>query len=415
MVLFYDPEIYGWSKMSKALQALCRKTVFHNIRDDYVLYVNGVPMHTTNTQLDVTELMGWTLQHQPHFGNDFKMLVAIKDPHHGIHLPVLSFTFRGGKWTLLSHTQMREAFIPDRPPRDPSLAQFVTQMGRLTVGKTGYLKQQRRNSRYATYDQAIRLSSDSYVVVTEIHPGISAARPDVAALLRTKLTGQALPLAMLVMLNSTCAAEYDVVRSDREIAMLPVDALTDEDMVSLHISTSDREQKKKKDKKKKGKAQATSSRKPQKTVFVNPPKSSVVRMTLGEALDMLAVDGRTADYHNVCPKRTSRTIAGSYRPELQCTKTMRTAECRHRRDKALACAILRQRKQIDVADYDMAHQVPISLAYALASGCARQVASSASATNQNRRFDNWLPLKTAVVLPQHQQFLPKSSRRGQHF
>lgn len=411
MVLFYSPDIYGWSKMPNQVQALCRRTVFYNIRDDFVLYVDGVPMHTTNARLDVTGLLGWTLEHKHLFQTDFKMLVALKDPHHGIHLPVLSFTYRGGKWTLLSHTQMREALIPDRPPVDPNVAHFVTEMGKLTVGKSGFYTQRRRNSRYAVYDQATRLSNDSYIVVSEIHPGITAARPDVAALLRAKLTGQTLPAAMRNMLISTCNAEYDIVRTDREIAVLPLNVLTDADLESLHISTPNRKQNKKGKEKTKEKAQATSSKKgSQKTVFVTPPKVPVVRMTLGEALDMLAVDGRTADYHDICPERTSRTIAGSYRPVLQCTKTMRTAECRARRDRALACAILRQRKQIDVADYDMAHQVPISLAYALASGCARQVAGSASASDRNRRLDDWLPLKTAVVLPQHQQFLPKSSR-----
>lgn len=409
MVLFYDPDIYGWSTMSNEVQALCRTTVFYNIRKNLVLYVDGVPMHTTNESLDVTGLLAWTLKHQHLFQTDFKMLVAMKNQEYGIHLPMLSFTFRAGKWTMLSHSQMREALIPDKPPRDPFVAHFVTQMGKLTIGKSGVVPQRRSNSTHTVFTKATRLSNDSYLVVSDIHPGIHVHRPDVAAILRAKLTGQALPVAMQNMLISTCNAEYEIVRTDMEISVLPLNVLTEADLACNNRNKHKKE--KAQATRKQNRARATSSRKASpKTVFVTPSKARVVRMTLGEALDMLAVDGRSADYHNICPKRTSRTIAGSYRPVLQCTKTMRTAECRARRDKALACAILRQRKQTDVADYDMAHRVPISLAYALASGCARQVANSASASDRNRRLDDWLPLKTGVVLPQHQQFLPKSSR-----
>ena len=408
-MLFYSPSIYGWSQMSSEMQALCRETVFHNVRKHQVLFIDGIPMHTTDVELDVTSVLAWILQHRHIFPADFKMLLALKSNEYGIHRPEVSFTHRRGKWTMLSHAQMREALIPDQPPRNPHMAAYIEQLDGLGVGKPGYVRHQQKGQ-HLLYDRVTRLSTDSYVVFSDIHPGIIAQRPDVAALLRAKLTGRALPAAMQKMLHETCAAEYDVVRTDNEIAALPVDVFTDAELEALNISTPNTQQTKKKKKKNERPAQVTSIRKgSQKTVFVKPHKTPVVRMTLGQALGMLAVDGE-ADYHNICPQRTSRTLAGSYRPVLQCTKSMRTAGCRERRDRALACAILRQRKQLDVSDYNMAHQVPISLAYALASGCARQVASSASASDQNRRLDDWLPLKTAVVLPQHQQFLPKSLR-----
>lgn len=120
---------------------------------------------------------------------------------------------------------------------------------------------------------------------------------------------------------------------------------------------------------------------------------AVVKMRAQEMLDYLGY-GNVTDYHQVCPGRTKPTVRESYLNFVN-----RTPSARDRRDRAIACALLRQRKQHAFFKdaHTERHDHPISLAYAIATAASKDVVRRGQPTNRNWTIADWLMLKGGLI------------------
>lgn len=153
-----------------------------------------------------------------------------------------------------------------------------------------------------------------------------------------------------------------------------------------------------------GAAAASSSRRPQQPqVFVKPMAAYYQHAAEAEILRIIG-RRRFDDYHHpdICPATLQR-----YENELECTASDEPDRLRHKRNRAVACGLLRAKTMgafLKMGLHDVGHEVPISRAYALGMGCSRRLASRRDATDDDRTVDGWLQLKRGLVKPRNSGF-----------
>lgn len=128
---------------------------------------------------------------------------------------------------------------------------------------------------------------------------------------------------------------------------------------------------------------------PLPTRFARPPN-----LLPSEVLKMIDMHEKN-DYHDVCPEDVAEYV---HLMKWQPGDTMQ--ELRAKRDRALGCAVLRQRKKqehVRRGTHTAGHDHPISRAYALATGTSSQIVVTPGASASNILLDRWLPTRQSLI------------------
>lgn len=420
----YDPEAYGWSQLSKAQKKLVKNTVQDQVRKDHVIYYASakspayIPAYTADGIGDA-EFVVKALQIIAVFGGarrNVRLVCAYW--RNALGTPVFSLAFDAAG--AASFRSVALVMAQTKPVLAPWQARIVEEFSQLPLGNTWkVLKLQREGDAL----KARRLGPGVFNVQSVFKVGIAtdllAARPDVEGFLLARLTpGLASSLPAGGPLEDAdreaLEADLDMITSDLESAALPKlgeeaapAALTDDELMTLFADEAGPS-------KPKGKARpaARQPRRPQqpdtrrdtRQVFVAPAKVAVPRKRTGEMLEMIGYRGQR-DYRAVCPERGQEPIQSAYRRAYAVGPADGPEETRDRRNRALACGLLRQRVQAALAGGDEGHRKPISLAYALATAASHRLVRDQAATADNRLIDSWLALKGPLVHPEEVDLL----------
>lgn len=134
---------------------------------------------------------------------------------------------------------------------------------------------------------------------------------------------------------------------------------------------------------------SSSEDEPLPTRFARPPN-----LLPSEVLKMIDMHEKN-DYHDVCPEDVADYV---HLMKWQPGDNMQ--QLRAKRNRALGCAVLRQRKKqehVRRGTHTAGHEYPISRAYALATGASSQIVAKPGASASNILLDRWLPTRQSLI------------------
>ena len=409
--MHYDPDIYGWSQMSKKMQSQCRETVFSNIRKTQVLYFNHIPVETfdetdyCSDERFVRKVMQLDkLSGEP---PEVYALLTMEQRHDGGANPYLpQYTVEWGPGRpakFVELTNLTYLMCPGAIMTKPVDYNFAMTLLKIRPGDpptvTNFWDVQRTEQNKFIINWKFRLSLNA--VLTTRRQDLELVQdafqqPEYRGL-ETFGPEKRVHTVFSLMAQRRYIEIYDQVCQDFEIHMLPAPPTE-----GLHADElTPAPQKATVKQKKKGKAKVLT----QKTSpaagpsFVQQPRERVFRMRTQDMLDMIG-HGKHPHYRDVCPTHTHPDVRGSYSSALACSQGQNIEEMRRRRDQGIACGLLRQRASYRYGSGMPAsdsHQHPISLAYGFSRGCSDRVCGSAGATEGNRDIGAWLQLKGPYI------------------
>lgn len=411
----YDPDAYGWSGFSRAQKELTRETVYDQVRKAHVIYYASSKTPTpipalTSDDLTQSEFVNRSLQIIQAFGGVRKgvRLVAsyVKMPY---AMPLFTLTFDDDGRAHYTSQAIFSATVLNNGETE----RMVKHFDRLQVG-TGeqQLSVNTQGGRLAFV--AERFSHNDFKVKTLFRTrtgGVfEATRPDIESILRVKLSHMMRHLFKDLPPDGFIPeGDIEMITLDVETARLPkleaapVTALSNDELIKEFGQASVEDGGRRKGKGKGKKASPTTPglprKQPARQAFVAPARVAVPRKRTGEMLDMLGYRG-AREYKNVCPARGDEPIRATYERAYSAQPGDGLDQIRDKRNRAIVCALLRQRVQAAFADADPGHKKPVSLAYALATAASRRVVGDQAATADNKLIDSWLGLKRALILPE---------------
>ena len=426
MSLYYDPEIFGWSKMSPALRNELRETVHDNVRKACVIYLRELPVYTTNRLLSDEEFIKQALRLRRVFRNEdsptFRMVYTY-DSKSG---PSLYFPVKG-KPEFTDALFMVVTVWPEEIGHHEALLALVKHAFKLMPKKEIKLDMKSCGNDHVLTVQHNRMNEFSATADFKIPERFRVIRKDVSNMLKVfthpnigevgwedRLQNMPEVIATLNKMDN----DAEIMLSDKEIAALPKrPALSKKELKRVEQMTlndapsSSTQTEKEKKKKKKKKSPPKKNGQPVLEELLEPaepePQVYVPRVVRKRAQEMLDHIGMPINYKHpkpymgICPAKRGPqdTVRKSYQNALQCNNTQDKSEMRRRRDTAITCALLRTRKQHQYfydSEKTRRHMHPISVAYATATSCSKRIGMQ---EQKNRDIADWLMLKGGSVHP----------------
>lgn len=401
MPIYYDPEVYGWSQMTAIQKRIARTTVYENIRQDVLFFVNGIPVHTVSADTYVPkQFLPKALQLAntfcPH--GDCSVFAAMYSSEDG-YLPYYFFDRVQGELYFSERDYIITMMVPSRP-KIAQITKTTNYLSTLKGPEVGWTE-----PRVGAY-HAANVAGELKVVV-EVgmkNPLVLVRRTDIENLVALKTASQRVINNMKDAQTQRMINCLEIVDIDKEISSLPLasaapagpPAMTENELIKLFeenvkIAKADR-----KGKGKLPKAPAPAPKPSKKQAFVAPEKIPVIRMRTKEALELINRH-QVSNYHSVCPEWTHSRVRPSYVSAFQCRGGQTPTEMRRRRDDAIACALLRTKVGHSFADNGVKenHKIPISLCWALATGCSKRLGHSEN--EKDLKLARWLMLKGGII------------------
>lgn len=421
----YDPEAYGWSRLSKAQKNLVRETVEGQVRKKQVIYYSSPKTPIPIPALTAENYTPWefvtkALQIIQTFDAVRKNVRLVSSNTLTFLTQWMTLTFDADskasfteQWFTYAQSMRAKTDLTEG-----TLAMFcrvpigagwrpVTLMTGHGIG-TG-------DMHFGTSHWAERSDECTFNVKTVfmVKGRFEARRPDIEIWLRARLS----PLLMDLVKGlpplhiggpikeadrEQELEDLEMFLADTEAASLPTlggeqgAPASNNELIAMFGGASVSSRKQKTGSRPGRQAPKQPRTQPARQAFVAPVKIPVPRLRTSEMLEKLGYRGQR-DYKEVCPQRTHDSVSGSYRHAYSVDGGDGLAELRDKRNRAIVCGLLRQRVQVGIGDEDAGHKKPISLAYALATAASRKVMQDRSATADNQLIDRWLGLKGALI------------------
>ena len=427
--LSYNPNVYGWDSMPPNVKTVVRATVLERVRKTYVIFANHIPISTMDGPcgrlgfmkrvLALEELLKPWIQ-----GKKVRYLLVVRGvPREAVTFPSPSdpspsflYEDHSVKAAIVEPLIRRTQHIYRAQHMEFLVAAVDIPVNQSVIMQNDDIGVDTVINRYPEhYDTWMRwaLKPNSRKFITDFKDGGCfldiMLLPQYTALSNTGLAEFGPVVEILKCIN----ADNDIFQTDHDLVKLPspdqlaAQLIQEEELAQQAAGLTTVSKRKKKSKLPAGRGRQVSSAGPSVAGPSNRADLSnragpsttphrvpaIVHMRAQEMLDYLGF-GTVADYHQVCPGRTKPTVRGSY---LNFANTIPSP--RNRRDRAIACALLRQRKQhayYQNADTDK-HDHPISLAYAIATAASRAVTEGGEPTNRNWTISDWLQLKGGYI------------------
>lgn len=400
-MVYYNPEVWGWSKMPPNVQELVRETVLDNVKKGLVVFANDIPVQTSEKATGDEQAQD----------KQFVELVV------RCHRTLKSWIKKKDIWYMWYTDGKLGSFLVARKNNSWEFAQMGMTHTTQFPEENAEMTQFRREAwltaaRGAPHTLALRGECEEThltrtgngerdwkaVTTWQLSTGpFTASRADWVEFALCRVDPSTDPGTVQALLkgfeNQRHAAIDTVVAYDEVHALQPPPRQDYSAELLQGTSTPKPRPTRTKKPQKPRRPQAPAEWRTADSRSGSAPLQRVPDAVIMRAQEMLAYIGlpHMQNYHEVCPGHLANRVRNSYVQDLAPRSNLTLQELRERRNRAIACALLRQRAQHGF-DTVGGHAHPISLAYALAQAGSRRIAQR-SPDNKNQTIADWLQLK----------------------